>query len=68
MQTSLIGLRLGVGVEVHQKDGAQLGIEAVNMIEQMVCSRGQTPKLDKMRAGNCVCGCAVGRNGLLGWR
>lgn len=68
MQTSLIGLLLGVGVEVHQKDGAQLGLEAVNRIEQMVCSRGQTPKLDKMSAGTCVCGCVVGLKGLLGWR
>lgn len=67
MQTSLIGLRFGVGVEDHQKDGAQLGIEAVNSREQMVYSRGQTPKLDNTRAGGtrvcvCVSGCIVGLN------
>jgi len=34
----------GIGVEDHQKDRAQLGIEAINRREQMVYSRGQTPK------------------------
>lgn len=33
-----------MGVEDHQKDRAQLGIEAINRKEQMVSSRGQTPK------------------------
>lgn len=63
MQASLIGLRFGVGVEDHQKDGAQLGIEAVNRREQMVYSRGQTPKPDNTRFGNvCVSKCVVGLN------
>lgn len=62
-QTSLIGLRFGVGVEDHQKDGAQLGIEAVNRKEQMVYATGQTPKLDNTRAGSvCVNNCVVGLN------
>ncbi len=44
MHNSLIGVCFGMGVEDHQKDRAQLGIEAINRKEQMVYSRGQTPK------------------------
>lgn len=45
MDNSLIGLRFGIrGVEDHQKDRAQLGIEAINRKEQMVSSGGHAPK------------------------
>lgn len=44
MHNSLIGVWFAMRVEDHQKDGAQLGIEVLNRKEQMVYSRGQTPK------------------------
>lgn len=53
MNNSLIGLCFGMGVEDHQKDRAQLGIEAINRREQMVYSEDRHPntcnKLDTIR-------------------